>query len=115
MKNIWPSIVTLALLVLAVALPAAAQDGGGTGTIRGVVEMGDQAVAGARIVLTCTARSDFEGNATTDEIGAFEIPEVPVGDFYVEVYNADDEMIAEGQGTVNQGGDTVEVVITPLE
>lgn len=102
----------LILFVLVVGFsPALAQEE--TGAVQGTVVLDGGPVAGAQVVLTCTARSDFQSEAVSDDAGGFELTGVPMGDFFVQVYNAD-ELVAEGQGTLNADGDTVTVEITPV-
>ncbi len=102
----------LMLLGLAIALPGQA-DGAQTGTVEGVVEVDSTPVPDVRIAITCSAGSDYEGSAASNEIGYFEFSGVPLGDFFVEVFNAEDELIAEGQGTLNSDGQTVTVELQP--
>ncbi len=94
----------IALAVAMLSVPAAIghtqQD---AGTVAGVVRVDGAPVAEAKVVVTSSASSAYQGSARTDAEGAFSVPDVPVGDAEVHVYGPDDALLASGSVAVRAG------------
>lgn len=101
----------LVACVLALAGPALAQD---TGTLEGTVLVEGELIAGARVNVESAASSSFLAEEVSDAEGRFEIAGVPVGNFTVWVYGADDTLLAEGTGTLIEAGETIRVHLAPI-
>lgn len=108
---LWTGLL-LALLLGPSIQPIAAQEGG-SGTVEGVVEIDGTPIAGAKVVIACSARSDYEAVAWSDDSGRFQIPGVPLGGFSVSAFDADEILIAEGSGSVDEDGASVTVLLGP--
>jgi len=102
----------LAILWSAVVPLAVAQQA--TGTVSGVVELDSAPVAGATVVFSSSARSDFEVRTTSDGEGYFEMAGLPIGRIEVRIYNSDEELIAFGRVLLETAGQTVTVRPEPL-
>ncbi len=106
---------SVVFLVLAVVWVASAEEPLETGIVQGVVEVESVPVGDVRVVITCSATSDFEGNAITDDSGFFEISGIPLGDFFVQVFDSEDVLIAEGQGALSNLAEPVTVELSLVD
>lgn len=105
----------MALLLLCLAASSGlAEEPAATATVEGIVELAGNPIAGARVLVHCTALSDYEAVAESDGSGYFAVSDVPLGGFSVAVFNSDDELIAEGSGTLETADETVTVELTPV-
>ncbi len=76
-------ILLAAAVAVGVSLPAEAQN---TGGIRGVVtDTSDAVVPGATVIITSEALIGTTREATTNELGVYRFPSVPIGAYVVDV------------------------------
>jgi len=84
---------------------------GPTGVVKGSVSGDGGPVVGARVVIASGSDSSYTANATTDNEGAFTFSNAPVGEVEVKVYNAQDNLIATGKGTLKLAGETISLIL----
>lgn len=100
-------VVSLGLIVPAHAQPS-------TGAVSGTLELAGAPVAGARIVVACSADSAFEVETATDGEGSFSLDGVPLGQVSVRAFNSRDELLAEGVGELTEDGGSTVVEMIPV-
>lgn len=107
--RIWWPVLGLISILAPAALGQAV-----SGSVTGVLEIGGEAVAGARIVVSCSADSAFEVLTQTDSEGRFSADGVPLGQVSVRAFNGRDELLAEGSGELGEAGASAEVELIPI-
>jgi phosphatidate phosphatase APP1 len=104
-----PRALMFVLLAVVAPLSGYSEESVVLGTVEGVVELDSAPVPDVRVVVSCSAKSDFEASAVTDDLGYFSISEIPLGDVSVQVFNSADELIAEGTATLDSADAPVTV------
>lgn len=110
--NLMRTWISTAILAAGLALwSGAATADSSAGTVKGTVERGGAAVAGAQVVIESRADSSYSASARTDTSGAFTFSSVPLGEFEVKAYDAANEVLASSRGIVEQAGDVVTLLL----
>ena len=82
------------------------------GTVKGSVEAPDgRPVPAVRIVADSATDSAYTASSTTDQEGRFTVADAPVGVVTLRVYDAADRVVAQGEATLSQPGETVTMVL----
>lgn len=102
-------ILSISIIVFLTALFAQAQEE--TGTVGGSVLYANGPYAGAKVVVISYTMASYEGVGFTNEEGAFSISGVPIGELQILVQNGEGQVIGEGNGTLNNNGETITVDI----
>lgn len=97
-----------ALLLTLVATLALAQDPG-SGTVTGTLVIDGAVREGARIVASSSASSAWEVEAVTDENGGFSVSDAPLGTIWLKAYDADDQLLAMGEGELSEDGQVLDL------
>lgn len=80
-----------------------------TGTVKGTVKQLDQPVASAVVVISSANDSSYEVSASSDEDGGFVFSAVPLGEVRLEVYDAQENLLASGTGVLEYLDQTITV------
>jgi hypothetical protein len=101
--------VAAAAVILTTA--TAAQPQPETGTVTGSVRRASGPVASARVEVDSGSDSKYGASTTTDRDGRFTITTAPVGAIGVKVYDAKEQVIAQGRGVLRRAGDTINLAL----
>jgi hypothetical protein len=102
------SAAAVVLVVLAAAPAAQERD---TGTVTGSVRRASGPVESARVVVDSGSDSKYSGSAATDRNGRFTIANAPLGAIRVKVYDAQNKIIAQANGTLTRAGETLSLML----
>ena len=110
----WGAVLACLLVASFVTLPAAFAQGGGSGTVTGVITTDGVPQEGVRVSASSATDSRYWESLETDAEGRFTFRGAPLGTIYVDCYDHADELIAQGEVTLTEDGQTVTVELEPV-